>query len=423
MHIIAAWFASESLGRASPAPFARSPTFAAYFLQGEQTMSTNPLLELKKLGQSVWNDNIERKLITSGELKRLIDEDGLSGVTSNPAIFEKAIAGSDLYSDQLRDLAEKGASAQEIYEALAITDIQMTADVLAGAYNESSGTDGFVSLECSPLLANDTAGTIAEARRLWGLLNRKNVMIKIPGTEAGIPAIEQCTYEGININITLLFSLHAYEQTMEAYIRGLERRAAENKPVDKISSVASFFVSRIDSAVDKELERRIGNGGDAEEKTRLKSLLGRVAIANAKIAYQKYKKVFHGERFSALKQKGAQLQRPLWASTSTKNPAYPDVYYVEALIGPETVDTMPPATIVAFRDHGRARVTIEDALDKEREVLSRLEEVGISLDQVTAHVLADGVRLFVEPFHKLLETIESRANDIRNPRSSGVATD
>jgi transaldolase len=210
---------------------------------------------------------------------------------------------------------------------------------------------------------------------------------------------------------------------MEAYIRGLERRVSEGKPVTNISSVASFFVSRIDTAVDKELERRLGNGGDAEEKGKLKLLLGRVAIANAKIAYQKYKKVFHGERFAALKQKGAQLQRPLWASTSTKNPAFPDVYYVEALIGPETVDTMPPATIVAFRDHGRARVTIEDELDKEREVLARLEEVGISLDQVTAHVLSDGVRLFVEPFDKLLKTIESRANDIRNPRSSGVATD
>lgn len=387
-------------------------------------MSINPLLELKRLGQSVWNDNIERKLITSGELKRLIDEDGISGVTSNPAIFEKAIAGSDLYADQLRSLAEQGLSSQDIYEGLAITDIQMTADVLADAYDKSGGTDGFVSLECSPLLANDTAGTIEEARRLWGLLDRKNVMIKIPGTEAGIPAIEQCIYEGININITLLFSLRAYEQTMEAYIRGLERRVSEGKPVTNIASVASFFVSRIDTAVDKELERRLGNGGDEAEKAKLKLLLGRVAIANAKIAYQKYKKVFHGERFAALKQKGAQLQRPLWASTSTKNPAFPDVYYVEALIGPETVDTIPPATIVAFRDHGRARVTIEDGLDKEREVLARLEEVGISLDQVTAHVLADGVRLFVEPFDKLLKTIESRANDIRNlPRSSGVATD
>jgi transaldolase len=249
-------------------------------------------------------------------------------------------------------------------------------------------------------------------------------MIKIPGTEAGIPAIEQCIYDGININITLLFSLNAYEQTMEAYIRGLERRAAENKQIDNISSVASFFVSRIDTAVDKELERRIEQSADDKEKAKLRSLQGRIASANAKIAYQRYKKVFHGERFAALKEKGAQLQRPLWASTSTKNPAYADVYYVEALIGPETVDTLPPATIEAFRDHGRARVTIEENLDEERARLARLKEIGISLDQVTSHVLAEGVRLFVEPFDKLLKTIESRAAEIRNrPRSSGVATD
>ena len=387
-------------------------------------MSTNPLIELTKLGQSIWNDNIERKLITSGELKRLIDEDGLSGVTSNPAIFEKAIAGSDLYADQLRELATEGKSPMDIYEALAIRDIQMTADVLKEVYDRTGGTDGFVSLECSPLLANDTAGTIEEARRLWGLLDRPNVMIKIPGTQAGMPAIEQCIYEGININITLLFSLQAYEQTMEAYIRGLERRADENKPITNIASVASFFVSRIDTAADKELERRIEKATDEAEKAKLQSLLGRIAIANAKVAYQRYKKIFHGERFAALKQNGAQVQRPLWASTSTKNPVYPDVYYVEALMGPETVDTLPPATIVAFRDHGRPRVTIETNMDEERAVLTRLEEVGISLDQVTAHVLADGVRLFVEPFEKLLKTIESRAAEIRNrPRSSGVATD
>jgi transaldolase len=389
-----------------------------------ETMSTNPLIELTRLGQSVWNDNIERKLLTSGELKRLIDEDGLSGVTSNPAIFEKAIASSDLYAEQLRGLAEKGKGAQEIYEALAIQDIQMAADVLEGVYEKTGATDGFVSLECSPLLAHDTQGTIEETRRLWRLVDRKNVMIKIPGTAEGIPAIEQAIYEGININITLLFSLHAHDQTMEAFIRGLERRAAENKPIDRISSVASFFVSRIDSAVDKELERRIGQSTAQEEKGKLQSLLGRIAIANAKMAYQRYKKAFHGERFGALKQKGAQVQRPLWASTSTKNPVYPDVYYVEALIGPETVDTLPPATIVAFRDHGRARVSIDTNLDEEQALLARLDEVGISLDQVTAHVLADAVRLFVEPFEKLLKTIEARAAEVASrSTTSGVATD
>lgn len=386
-------------------------------------MSTNPLIELTRLGQSVWNDNIDRNLVTSGELKRLVDEDGLSGVTSNPAIFEKAIVSSDLYADQLRELAEKGERPQEIYEALAIKDIQMAADVLAGVYEKTGGTDGFVSLECSPLLANDTEGTIQETRRLWSLVDRRNVMIKIPGTPEGIPAIEQATYEGININITLLFSLRAYEQTMEAYIRGLERRVAENKPITGISSVASFFVSRIDSAVDKELERRISQTDDDEEKTRLQSLFGRIAIANAKIAYQRYKKIFHGERFAELRQMGAQVQRPLWASTSTKNPVYPDVYYVEALIGPETVDTLPPATIKAFRDHGRARVSIEENLDDERAMLARLEQVGISLDQVTAHVLSDAVRLFVEPFEKLLKTIESRAAEIVNRSKTSTATD
>jgi transaldolase len=384
-------------------------------------MSTNPLIELTKLGQSIWHDNIERKLITSGELKRLMDEDGLSGVTSNPAIFEKAIVGSELYADQLREVAEAGKSPLEIYEALAIKDIQMAADVLAEVYERTGGKDGFVSLECNPLLANNTQDTIEETRRLWRLVDRKNVMIKIPGTPEGIPAIEQATYEGININITLLFSLHAYDQTMEAYIRGLERRAAENKPIDNISSVASFFVSRIDTTVDKELERRIAQTTDPDEKAKLQSLLGKIAIANAKIAYQKYKKVFHGSRFAAMKQKGAQVQRPLWASTSTKNPVYPDIYYVEALIGPETIDTLPPATIVAFRDHGRARITIEDKLDEERAHLARLEEVGISLDQVTEHVLSEGVRLFVEPFEKLLKTIESRAADIVQRSRTNVA--
>jgi len=384
-------------------------------------MSTNPLVELTELGQSVWYDNIERKLITSGELKRLVDEDALAGITSNPAIFEKAIGGSDLYTEQLTDLAEQGKSAVEIYEALAIRDVQMAADALAGVYEKTGGTDGFVSLECSPLLANDTARTIEEARRLWNELSRKNVMIKIPGTPEGMPAIEQCISEGININITLLFSLAAYDQTIEAYIRGLERRAAEGKPINNISSVASFFVSRIDTAVDKQLNAKIEQAASDEEKSNLESLVGRIAIANAKMAYQRYKEVFHGERFAELKAKGAQVQRPLWASTSTKNPAYKDVYYVEALIGPETVDTLPPATLAAFRDHGVARVAIEDNLDEERARLARLEQVGISLDEVTAQVLADGVRLFVEPFDKLIATIQSRRDETQGKSQSETA--
>jgi transaldolase len=387
-------------------------------------MSINPLVELTQLGQSVWYDNIERKLIQSGELRRLIDEDELRGVTSNPAIFEKAISGSDLYKDQLEELARQGKTAVEIYEALAISDIQSAADVLREVYEKTGGADGFVSLECSPLLANDTAGTIDEARRLWRAVDRPNVMIKIPGTSEGMPAIEECIYEGININITLLFSLESYEQTIEAYIRGLARRAAEGKPVETISSVASFFVSRIDTAVDRRLEQKIGESKSEEERARLSALLGRAAIANAKMAYQKFKEVFHGEPFRELRKRGAQVQRPLWASTSTKNPAYRDVYYVEALVARETVNTLPPQTLAAFRDHGAARLTIEADLEGERARLDELEAAGVSLDEVTDQVLRDGVRLFIEPFEKLIASIESqRAEIVGRTRANESAAD
>lgn len=384
---------------------------------------SNPLVELTRAGQSIWYDNIERKLITSGELKRLIDEDELRGVTSNPAIFEKAISGSDLYTEQLRELAESNKSAAEIYEELAVRDIQSAADTLAVVFEKTGGTDGFVSLECSPLLASDTSGTIEEARRLWKWVDRRNVMIKIPGTPEGMPAIEQCIYEGININITLLFSLESYEQTVQSYLRGLERRLAENKPVNSVASVASFFVSRIDTAVDKRLGDAIANSGSDSEKAKLESLLGRIAIANAKMAYQRFKEVFRGERFAKLKAAGAQVQRPLWASTSTKNPAYRDVYYVEELIGTETIDTLPPATLAAFRDHGVVRQTLEANLDEERARLRGLEEAGISLDEVTSQVLADAVRLFVEPFEKLLAAIQKRRDEILGRAASGSATD
>ena len=372
---------------------------------------TNSLIELTNLGQSIWYDNIERRLMTSGDLKRMIEQDQVRGVTSNPAIFEKAISGSDDYVDQIRELVAQHKNSTEIYEALAIRDIQNAADILAPVFDKTQGKDGFVSLECSPLLAHETTATIDEARRLWREVARKNVMIKIPGTPAGMAAIEQCIYEGININITLLFSLAAYETTVEAYIRGLERRAAEGKPVDRIASVASFFVSRIDTNVDKRLDK-MAESANEEQKAKIRSIAGRVAIANAKMAYQRFKEIFHGQRFAALKQGGAQVQRPLWASTSTKNPAYPDVYYVEALIGPETIDTIPPATLKAFRDHGRVRLTIEENLDKEQAVLAQLEELGISLDEVTAQVLDDAVRLFVEPFEKLIQSITARSTEI-----------
>ncbi|MBI3649786.1 MAG: transaldolase [Acidobacteria bacterium] len=373
---------------------------------------SNPLIDLTNLGQSIWYDNIERKIITSGELQRMIDEDSLRGMTSNPAIFEKAISGSDDYLEQLQELAREQKSAMEIYEALAIRDIQTATDIFAPVYESTDKLDGYVSLECSPLLANDTQATIEEAQRLWQTVDRKNVMIKIPGTPEGIPAIEASIYAGINVNITLLFSLEAYQQTIDAYLRGLERRAAEGKPVSGIASVASFFVSRIDTAVDKRLAEKIAQADSAEEKARLKSIEGKVAIANAKMAYQMYKEVFHGERFAALKEKGAMVQRPLWASTSTKNPTYPDVYYVEALIGNETIDTIPPATFKAFRDHGKAKLSIEDNLEGERAVLEQLEAAGVSLEEVTRQVLEDGVILFVQPFEKLLTAIQARRDEI-----------
>jgi transaldolase len=382
---------------------------------------SNPLIELTNLGQSIWYDNIERKLFLSGDFQRMIEEDGLRGMTSNPAIFEKAISSSDDYTEQLKELASAGKSAMDIYEALAIRDIQTAADILKPVYEKTDKLDGYVSLECSPLLANDTQATIEEARRLWQTVNRPNVMIKIPGTPAGIPAIEACLYEGININITLLFSLNAYQATIDAYINGLTRRLNEGKTVDGIASVASFFVSRIDSAVDKKLAAKLEQASSEEEKAKLKSIEGRVAIANAKMAYQIYKENFHSDKFAALKAKGAMVQRPLWASTSTKNPAYSDVYYVEALMGNETVNTIPAATYKAFKDHGKPRISIEDNLDAERAVLTQLEEVGISLDGVTQQVLDEGVALFIQPFEKLLGSIETKRDELA--KGQGAASD
>jgi transaldolase len=375
-------------------------------------MSVNALVELTKSGQSIWYDGIERELIASGELKRLIDCYEVRGVTSNPTILEKAIDSSDRYSDQLREQAERQKSASEIYEALAVRDITMAADQLARVFEKTDGKDGFVSLECSPLLACDTTATIEEARHLWRVLNRDNVMIKIPATSEGFPAIEQCIYEGININITLIFSLQSYKKTIEAYLRGLERRVSEHKPIDRIASVASFFVSRIDSAVDTQLNARIAHAVGAAEKKKLEALQGRIAIANAKMAYQIFKNVFHSEQFATLRRQGARVQRPLWASTSTKNPAYSDVYYVEALIGPETVNTVPIATLEAFRDHGRVRVSIEEDMEEAAAVLDGLQRVGINLDEVTRQILDEGVSLFARSFEKLLRTIQSQRDEI-----------
>lgn len=371
-------------------------------------MSSNPFVELQRLGQSIWYDNIRRAVILTGDLQRMIDEDDLRGVTSNPAIFEKAIDGSTDYNDALRELAAQGKSADEIYESLVIEDIQTAADLFRPVYEKTNGVDGYVSLEVSPRLAHDTAGTVSEAKRLWKRLDRKNVMIKVPATPEGLPAITQLIAFGMNINVTLIFALEVYEGVMNAYLAGLEQRAAEGKPLDHIASVASFFVSRIDAAVDNLLDLRIRRSADEQEKEKLLSLRGKVAIANAKLAYQKFKEVFSSPRFRALEEKGARVQRPLWASTGTKNPNYSDVLYVESLIGPQTVNTVPPATFKAFRDHGRVRLTLEEDIEGARRTIATLAEVGISLADVTAQVLDAGVKLFVEPFEKLVAAIEQQ---------------
>jgi transaldolase/glucose-6-phosphate isomerase len=367
----------------------------------------NPLKQLSEHGQSVWLDYIRRSLLTSGELKRLIDEDGLKGVTSNPAIFQKAITGSADYKDAVAALAgAKGLDAKALYERLAIEDIQQAADVMLQVYAVSGRRDGYVSLEVSPDLAHDTKGTIEEARRLWNALGRDNVMIKVPATEEGVPAIEQLISEGINVNVTLLFARDTYERVAEAYLRGLERFVEGGGDAGKVAGVASFFISRIDSAVDAILAERLEDAKDAAERARLQSVLGRTAIADAKLTYQRYKELFSGPRWEALAKKGAQTQRLLWASTSIKNPEYPDVLYVEELVGPDTVNTIPPATYDAFRDHGHARPSLEEDLDGARATLKTLEDLDIPLRNVTDRLLADGVRQFSEAFAALLEAVE-----------------
>ncbi|HZC04035.1 MAG TPA: transaldolase, partial [Ktedonobacterales bacterium] len=367
-------------------------------------MAKSRLHTVYELGQSVWYDNIRRGLITSGELQRLIDEDAVVGVTSNPTIFEKAIGGSADYDDALRTLVSKGVrDPRKIFEALAVEDIQNAADILRPIYDRTKGYDGYISLEVAPDQANSTEGTIADAGRLFADVNRPNVMIKIPATAEGIPAIEQMIYEGVNINVTLIFSLDVYQQVTEAYIRGLERRKAEGKPVDGIASVASFFVSRVDTMIDKQLDDKISATSDPAEQEKLRELRGKAAIANARLAYEKYEQIFHGERFAALREAGAQTQRCLWASTSTKNPSYRDVIYVEELIGPETVDTMPPQTIVAFQDHGIPERTLGE-YDEARATMDQLASAGVDMGQVTKQLELDGVKSFADSFTSLLNS-------------------
>ena len=373
-----------------------------------QTQSAlRPTRALLDEGQSLWLDYIRRSLLASGDLQRLIDEDGLRGMTSNPSIFQKAIGETDEYDDDLELLFEErpDASAPELFEALAAKEIGRACDLLRPVYDESGGIDGLVSLEVSPLLATDTEGTLEEARRLWNAVDRPNLMIKVPATEEGIPAVEQLISEGINVNITLMFSMDHYETTAEAYIRGLERRVENGGDPADINSVASFFISRVSRKVDAAIEEMEERGDETPGFDG-----GDVAIANAKVVYQRFKEIFHaGERFSALKKQGALVQRPLWASTSTKNPAYSDVRYVEELIGAETVNTMPPETLDAFRDHGEVRgATIEDDLDRAREILGELPEWDLDLDQITRDLQTEGVRKFSDPFDKLVEAIEEK---------------
>jgi transaldolase len=372
----------------------------------EKTKTTNPLLDLQKFGQSIWLDYIQRNLLTSGELKRLIEEDGLRGMTSNPAIFEKAIVSSSDYADVLNSLRSRtDLDANGRYEILAIRDIQDATDILRPVYESSKRRDGYVSLEVSPYLARDTQGTLQEARRLWKAVGRDNLMIKVPGTKEGIPAFQQLISEGININVTLLFSQEVYQQVAEAYIAGLEQFAARGGDVSKMASVASFFISRIDSSVDSIAEARLKTSKDSREQEQLKGILGKVAIANGKLAYQRYEKIFATDRWKKLAAKGAKTQRVLWASTSTKNPNYRDVMYVEELIGPDTVNTVPPNTLDAFRDHGRSRVSLTEDVPAAEQTMKTLAQLGISIDEVTDKLTDDGVRLFAEAFDKLLAAV------------------
>ena len=372
-------------------------------------MKDDLIKKLREIGQSFWLDNLSRHLIDSGELKRLIDEDGVTGITSNPTIFQKAISGSRDYDASIKALLEKGVrDEKELFLTLAFEDISRAADMLWPVYRKSGGLDGFVSIEVSPDLAYDTQKTIAEARRLFSTLGKKNILVKVPATKQGLPAIEQLTAEGVNVNVTLLFSVSRYEQIAEAYIRGLEKRFRLREPIDEIVSVASFFVSRVDTLTDKLLEARLSSVTSESERKKIRNLLGRAAVANAKIAYKEYKRIFWGERFLALTR--AHVQRILWGSTGTKNPTYSDVKYVEELMGPDSINTMPEATLKAFKDHGHAQIMIQDNLEEAERLFSELKEVGVNIDQVTEQLEAEGVKLFSDSFYLLLKEIGQKRN-------------
>ncbi len=379
---------------------------------------TNPLLQLKAQGQSVWFDNIDRAQLVSGQFKRLLEEDGVVGVTANPTIFQKSISHGTAYDEQLNQLISQRKSTNEIYEALVITDIRTVADILRPIYDRTAGQDGYVSLEVSPDLAHNTEGTLSEVRRFWKTVDRPNLLIKIPATPEGIPAVRQALSEGINVNITLIFAIEAYRDVTDAYLSALEERNAEGQDISHIASVASFFVSRVDTLVDKLLEDKIKASSDPAEQQKLKSLEGKAAIANARLVYQDFKRIFSTPRFESLKHAGARVQRPLWASTSTKNPAYRDVLYAEELIGPNTVDTMPLETIENFRDHGRVRYSIEDNIPQAKAELAALEDVDIHYHVVTQQLLDEGVQKFADSFHELFAGIESKKQSIQEKQAA-----
>ena len=366
----------------------------------------NTTLQLLEAGQSVWYDNIQRSLLKNGELAGMVERGEIRGVTSNPTIFMNAITKSQDYDESLLPLAPSNLTHEEVFFLLAIEDIQAATDLFAPLYKESGGSDGFVSLEVSPYLANATTPTLAQARQLWQRVNRPNLMVKIPATKAGIPAITEAIAAGVNVNVTLIFSLQRYAEVMDAYLKGLEKRVVEGLPVDSVASVASFFVSRVDTNIDPRLQEIIQAGGQRAKDA--KALLGKAAIANARLAYADFKQVFASERFLKLQEKGARVQRPLWASTSTKNPEYRDVMYVEELIGPNTVDTMPPQTLVAFLDHGKVRLSLEEDPEGARQTLMDLEKLGILMDTVTSELEDQGVKSFSDSFTLLLAAIEKR---------------
>jgi transaldolase len=387
------------------------------------TTGGNPLHLLEAQGQSVWQDNITRGQLQSGRLKALVEQDGVGGVTSNPSIFEKAIGGSAEYDDAIREMVRAGKDAATILDTLMADDIRATADVLRPVWERSGHRDGFVSIEVAANLARDTQNTLSEARRLWKLVDRPNLMVKIPGTAEGVPAVKQCLSEGININITLLFSLEHYEAVARAFIEAMEARAAAGQPVDHVASVASFFVSRVDTIADKAIAAKLQEAGDPATKAKLESLVGQVAVANAKLAYARFEELFGGNaQFARLAARGAQVQRPLWASTSMKDPKRRDTLYVEELIAPNTVNTMPPATIDAFRDHGVVRgATAKEDLAGARRIVQLLQEVGISLDGLTDQLEDEGITQFKDAFDRLTQETSKKVAALRAQEKQPVA--